>query len=101
MYVCGTSALRIYTRPGHLGFPGVLSANRFLHFRRYSEACLGRMERVVCQVYSYFRFYYVGFYHYLLAFANYLSTHYIARTTTKRHSALTGGWTIVRDNRMW
>src|SRR6218665_298338 len=76
-------AMPYYTRPGNL----VLSANRFLHFRRYSEACLGRMERVVCQVYSYFRFYCVDFYHYILAFANYLPTHYIARPTTKCHSA--------------
>jgi len=45
-----TCVLRIYKRPGLLGFPDVLSANRFLHFRRYSEARLRRMERVVCQV---------------------------------------------------
>src|SRR6218665_1304256 len=83
-------ALRIHKRPGHPGSPDVLSANRFLHFRRYSEACFGRrelLERFVCQVYAYFRSYYSGFYHYIPAFSNYLPTHHFARPTTKRHLA--------------
>src|SRR6218665_572885 len=84
---CVTIALCIHKRPGHPGSPDVLSANRFLHFRRYSEACFGRMERLFCQVYAYFRFYYSGLYYYVLAFSNYVSTNYIARATTKRHLA--------------
>src|SRR6218665_3986579 len=80
-------SIPVHKRPGHPGSPDVLSANRFLHFRRCSEACFGRMERVVCKVYVYFRSYYPGFYYCILAFSKYLPTHYIARATTKRHLA--------------
>src|SRR6218665_1088992 len=80
-----TPAIRIRLRPGHPGSPDVLSANGSLHFGRYSEACNGRVERFLCQVQVYFRSYYSGFYHYVLAFSNDLPTLYIARPTTKRH----------------
>src|SRR6218665_1774323 len=49
-----TPAIRIRQRPGHPGSPDVLSANRSLHFGRYSEACNGRVERFLCQVQIYF-----------------------------------------------
>ena len=82
-----TLALRIHKRPGHPGSPDVLSANRSLHFGRYFEACVGRVERFVCQVYVYFQSYSLGFHYYILAFSNYFPTHYIARAMTKRHLA--------------
>src|SRR6218665_3905636 len=82
-----TPAIRIRQRPGHPGSPDVLSANGSLHFGRYSEACNGRGERFLCQVQVYFRSYYSGFYHYVLAFSNDLPTLYIAWPTTKRHFA--------------
>src|SRR6218665_797840 len=85
-----TPAIRIRQRPGHPGSPDVLSANGSLHFGRYSEACNGRVERFLCQVLVYFRSYYSGFYHYVLAFSNDLPTLYIARPMTKRHFA--GDW---------
>src|SRR6218665_2067591 len=82
-----TPAIRIRQRPGHPGSPGVLSANGSLRFGRYSEACNGRVERFPCQVQVYFRSYYSGFYHYVLAFSMDLPTLYIAWPTTKRHFA--------------
>src|SRR6218665_3838136 len=82
-----TPAIRIRQRPGHPGSPDVLSANGSLHFGRYSEACNGRVERFLCQVQVYFRSYWSGFYHYVLAFSNDLPTLYIARPMTKRHFA--------------
>src|SRR6218665_52123 len=85
-----TPAIRIRQRPGHPGSPDVLSAFGSLHFGRYSEACNGRVERFLCQVQIYFRSYYSGFYHYVLAFSNDLPTLYIARPMTKRHFA--GDW---------
>src|SRR6218665_2299135 len=85
-----TPAIRIRQRPGHPGSPGVLSANGSLHFGRYSEACNGRGERFLCQLQIYFRSYYSGFYHYVLAFSNDLPTPYIARPTPKRRFA--GDW---------
>src|SRR6218665_115026 len=59
--------VRIGERPGDPGSRGVLSANGSLPFGRYSEACNGRVERFLCQVQIYFRSYYSGFYHYVLA----------------------------------
>src|SRR6218665_2712862 len=85
-----TPAIRIRQRPGHPESPDVLSANVSLHFGRYSEACNGRVERFLCQVQIYFRSYWSGFYHYVLAFSNDLPTLYIARPMTKRHFA--GDW---------
>src|SRR6218665_1910612 len=82
-----TPPIRIRQRPGHPGSPDVLSANGSLHFGRYSEAGNGRVERFICQVQIYFRSYYSGFYHYVLASSNDLPTLYIARPTTKRHFA--------------
>src|SRR6218665_1397554 len=87
MYTHVTPAIRIRQRPGHPGSPDALSANGSLHFGRYSEACNGRVERFLCQVQIYFRSYYSGFYHYVLAFSNDLPTLYIAWPTTKRHFA--------------
>src|SRR6218665_3811794 len=57
-----TPAIRVRQRPGHPGSPDVLSANGSLHFRRYSEACNGRVERFLCQCQIYFRSYYSGFF---------------------------------------
>src|SRR6218665_2633853 len=85
-----TPAIRIRQRPGHPGSLEVLSANGSLHFGRYSEACNGRVERFLCQVQIYFRSYYSGFYHYVLAFSKDLPSLYIARPTTKRRFA--GDW---------
>src|SRR6218665_3140592 len=87
MTITVTPAIRIRQRPGHPESPGVLSANGSLHFGRYSEACNGRVERFLCQVQIYFRSYYSGFYHYVLAFSTDLPTRYIAWPTTKRHFA--------------
>src|SRR6218665_873868 len=82
-----TFTLRIHKRPGHPGSPDVLSANRSLLFRRYSEACVGRVEGLVCQVYVYFRSYSLGLYYYILALSIYVPIHYIARVTTEHHLA--------------
>src|SRR6218665_3948732 len=89
-YLTVTPAIRIRQRPGHPGSPDVRSANGSLHFGRYSEACNGRVERFLCQVHIYFRSYYSGFYHYVLAFSNDLPSLYIARPMTKCHFA--GDW---------
>src|SRR6218665_2667083 len=85
-----TPAIRIRQRPGHPGSPDVLSSNGSLYLGRCIDACNGRVERFLCQVQIYFRSYYSGFYHYVLAFSNDLPTLYIARPTTKRRFA--GDW---------
>src|SRR6218665_1381585 len=92
-------AIRIRKRPGYPGSPDVLSANGSLHFGRYSEACDGRVERLLRQVQVYFRSYYSGSSYYVLGFSNVLPTLYIARPTTKRRFA--GDWVYCSSPANW